>query len=117
MQFVTPDFISTGDRGTLVQLVHDGYRQVNVIASVAGSVRGGHYHKYNQECFYIASGSFKLTVWLGAEREEHCIATGQMFAIPPLVFHTFEYLCDTVLVSLYSSGVELSPIQKDIWTE
>lgn len=117
VQFLTPDFISDGERGKLVQLVHDGYRQVNVITSVGGSERGGHCHQYNQECFYVISGSFRLTVWQGMQQEEHLISKGQMFAIPTFVFHTFHYLSDTVLVSMYSSGVELSPTQMDIWTE
>ena len=40
-----------------------------------------------------------------------------MFVIPRHVFHTFAYHEDTTLVSLYSNGVELSPTEKDIWTE
>jgi hypothetical protein len=42
---------------------------------------------------------------------------GDWFTIAPFVFHTFEYLDDTVLVSMYSNGVELSETEKDIWTE
>jgi hypothetical protein len=33
------------------------------------------------------------------------------------VFHTFRYHEDTVLVAMYSSGVELNDNVKDIWTE
>ena len=117
VQFLEPDFINDSERGRLVQLVHEGYRQVNVITSTGGSERGGHYHKYNQECFYVLSGHFDLIVWKGNDRELYQISEGQMFAIPPLVFHTFRYKDDTVLVSMYSSGVELSPTQKDIWVE
>ena len=40
-----------------------------------------------------------------------------MFVIPPYVFHTFEYHTDTILVSLYSNGVELTETDKDIWIE
>ena len=35
-----PDFTFTDERGTLVQLVHSGYTQVNVITTEKGVVRG-----------------------------------------------------------------------------
>lgn len=117
IQFVEPNFVNEGSRGKLVQLVRDGYKQVNVIESVAGSVRGGHYHKFNAECFYVVSGALTLKLSRDEEREQHDFEEGAMFMVPPYVRHTFEYLKDTVLVSLYSDGVEISQTQKDIWTE
>lgn len=117
IEFIQPDFVFENENGSLKQLVHDHWKQVNVIFSKANSVRGGHYHKYNKEGFYIISGSFKLTVWKDGETEEYKISAGDMFVIPPYVFHTFEYYTETVLVSLYSNGVEISNTEKDIWTE
>lgn len=117
IHFSKPDFIFENDCGSLKQLVHEGWNQFNVITSVGRSVRGGHYHKYNQEGFYIISGSFRLIVWKEDVKEIYEIKTGDMFFIPPYVFHTFEYHDDTVLVSMYSQGVELSETEKDIWTE
>jgi len=54
-------FTFNDDRGTLVQLVHEGYKQMNVVTSKKGVFRGGHYHKMNREVFYIISGHFKFT--------------------------------------------------------
>ena len=117
IEMIKPDFVFENEAGSLKQLVHDGWKQFNVITSVAGAVRGNHYHKYNDEGFYIIQGSFKLTVWKGDEKEEYLIKTGDMFLVRPFVFHTFEYIEDTVLVSMYSNGVEISTEEKDIWTE
>ena len=117
IKFLKPDFMFENESGSLKQLVHDGWKQVNVIASLPGSVRGGHYHKFNQEGFYIIKGSFTLRVWNAERAETYEIQTGDMFLIPPYVFHTFEYHEETVLVSMYSQGVELSKTEKDIWTE
>ena len=117
IEFTKPDFVFENECGSLKQLVHDGWKQINVITSVKDSVRGGHYHKYNKEGFYIVSGSFKLTVWKDELKEEYEIKPGDFFCIFPFVFHTFEYHEDTVLVSMYSNGVELSETEKDIWTE
>lgn len=117
IEFLKPDFIFENDAGSLKQLVHDGWNQVNIISSVGGSVRGGHYHKYNEEAFYIITGAFKLIVWLEDRKEEYEIKAGDFFMINKNVFHTFEYAEDTWLISMYSSGVELDESTKDIWTE
>ena len=116
IRFVKPDFVFENEAGSLKQLVHDGWKQFNVITSVAGAVRGNHYHKYNDEGFYIVQGLLKLIVWDDKKREEYLIKKNDMFIIPPLVFHTFEYLEDTILVSMYSRGVEISATEKDLWT-
>jgi hypothetical protein len=36
IQLLTPNFSHHDERGTLTQLVREGYAQINVIASVAG---------------------------------------------------------------------------------
>lgn len=117
IEFTKPDFVYENEAGSLKQLVHDGWKQINVITSVAGAIRGKHYHKFNYEGFYIIQGSFNLTVWKADQKEEYTIKSGDMFFINPYVFHTFEYMEDTILVSMYSNGVELSETEKDIWTE
>ena len=117
IQWLKPDFTFENESGCLRQLVREGYKQVNVISSAPGSVRGGHYHKFNTEAFYVIRGSFTLTLWKDGQREEYEVKAGEMFALPPYVFHTFAYHEETLLVSLYSRGVELSETEKDIWTE
>ena len=41
VDFLTPDFKFTDERGTLVQLVREGYAQVNVVHSKAGASGAG----------------------------------------------------------------------------
>ncbi len=117
IEWMKPDFSFLNKAGCLRQLVHDGWKQVNVITSIPGSVRGGHYHKYNREAFYVVAGSFSLCVWNAESKENYEMCEGDMFLIPPNVFHTFDYHEETILVSLYSRGVELSEMKKDIWTK
>ena len=117
IEFVKPDFVFENEAGCLKQLVHKGWNQVNVITSKKDSVRGGHYHKQNKECFYIIDGSFKLIVWKDNEKEEYEIKKGDMFIMPEYVYHTFEYHEDTVLVAMYNNGVEMPDDTKDIWSE
>ena len=109
------DFRHEDERGSLVQLVHEGYKQVNVITSKGGVVRGGHYHKLNREAFYVVSGSCEVCFTRDGTMEKNVFSAGDFFEIGPYVGHTFNYLEDTVLVGLYDRGVELDDGGKDIF--
>lgn len=116
IRILKPDFEFDNENGKLVQVIHEGWKQVNVIMSYAESIRGGHYHKFNTECFYVINGKFKLHVRRNKFSESYVFQAGEMFTIPAYVYHTFEYMEDTLLVALYSQGVELDINTKDIWT-
>ena len=103
-------------RGNIRQLVRRGYSQINVITSKLGVIRGGHYHKYNTEAFYIISGRCKVTATREAKTEIKEFKTGDFFRVGPYVLHDFEYLEDTTLISMYSLGVELNDETMDIYT-
>lgn len=113
LKIIKTDFRFVDDRGTIEQLIHDGYKQINVITSKKGVVRGGHYHKENDEAFYIISGELNLDV----NGESYHFSAGDFFGIEPYDMHSFEFLADTVLVSMYSNGVEKADGTKDIFVE
>lgn len=117
VQILEPDFCFEDARGRLVQLVHDGYQQYNIIFSKKNVERGNHYHKLNEEAFYVISGKFQLKAAYGDEEEQYIFKTGDMFLIPPYVIHSFCYCEDTWLASMYSSGVENQDGTKDIYSE
>ncbi len=110
---LTPDFIHNDDRGTLTQLIRRGYSQVNVITSKGGVIRGGHYHELNTEAFYIVSGRCLVTARKDGDKETAEFKAGDFFRVGPYVTHDFEYLEDSVLVTMYSLGVELGGDRKD----
>ncbi len=114
IDFLSPDFTYEDQRGTLVQLVREGYKQVNVVTSKAGCYRGGHYHQLNWETFYVFSGKLALAARKRNETERHQFSTGDMFSIPPGVTHNFQFIEDTILIGLYDLGVELENGEKDI---
>ena len=113
LKIIKTDFDFCDDRGTIVQLIHNGYRQINVITSRKGVVRGGHYHKQNEEAFYIVSGELTVTV----NGETAHFKTGDFFGIEAYDMHSFNFMEDTVLVSMYSHGVEMKDGTKDIFSE
>lgn len=104
-EILTPDFCYTDERGSLTQLVHGGWNQVNVIFSRRDTVRGGHYHKKNREAFYVVNGSCEVTLTIDGEEKTQVFKSGDFFSIEPNTFHLFRYLEDTLLVSLYDVGV------------
>lgn len=119
IEFLKADFCFDDERGSLVQLVREGWKQVNVIRSEAGVERGGHYHAQNSEAFYVISGSFELEAedLDSGEKERLIMKPGDFFRIRPKLLHGFHFLEETWLVSLYDRGVELSDGSKDILTK
>lgn len=117
VKIIEPNFIFNDDRGTLTQLVREGYNQVNVITSDENVERGNHYHKLNTEAFFIISGSLKLVLKKDNEEEQYDFKAGDMFVIPPYVIHSFYYYEKTVLVSMYDKGVELEDGAMDMYKE
>lgn len=110
------DFEHKDERGTLTQLVRRGYSQINVVTSKGGIFRGGHYHKYNTEAFYIIKGKCNVTARRGEEIESEIFCAGDFFRIGPYISHDFDYIEDSVLVTMYSLGVEMDDESKDSFT-
>ncbi len=114
---IKPDFVFNDERGSLIQLIHEGYTQINVVSSKANVERGRHFHQLNREGFYVIEGSFTVEAKLNGKCEKHSFKKGDMFIIEPNVIHTFIYHENSVLVAFYDKGVVLPDGSKDIITE
>lgn len=117
VKIIKPDFIFEDERGTLIQLFREGFKQVNVVTSKAGVVRGNHCHNINREGFFVVDGSFTLEVHCGENKARYDFKKGDMFVIEPKVMHSFFYHENTTLVGFYDIGVELPDGTKDIIPE
>ena len=113
------DFSFSDSRGSLTQLVHDGYRQVNVLSTNSGVLRGGHYHKVCSEAFYVISGSVETTLrTIGFQNSEKVtFRTGDFFEIRPGTVHSMFFPEDCLMVQMYDIPVEFSDGSKDIIPE
>ena len=116
IEIIKPDFVFQDERGNLTQLVHDGFKQFNIIFSKKDVLRGNHYHKENREAFYVISGCFDLIAEKDGNQKKYVFKTGYMFVIPPYVSHSFYYTEDTLLASMYDIGVEHEDGTKDIYS-
>ena len=111
------DFQHVDDRGSLSQLVHDGFKQINVLESKKGVERGSHFHKESIEAFYVISGSVKVTLWSKSDKEEVIFNKGDFFEIHPFILHNMLFLSDCLMVQMYDIPVERPDGKKDIYME
>lgn len=114
IEIMKPNFEYEDERGKLVQLVREGFSQINIVYSKEGVVRGDHWHDINEEAFYVIEGKLKLYISDGEANGEYEFSKGEMFKIRKCVKHSFTFLQDTLLVSMYDIGVELGDGKKDI---
>lgn len=115
IEILSPDFTFSDDRGTLTQIVHGGFTQINAVFTKAGKIRGNfHYHEHTKELFYIIKGKIRFTAKHEGITEEYEFSDGDMFMVNENVRHTFLYLEDTYLVGLYTNPVENPDGTKDI---
>lgn len=103
--FLKPEFVHGDARGKLRQLVSSGWNQVNFINSSPGSIRGGHHHKNNREMFFVISGKFRLTLSGHGQTASFVMEPEDLFIIEKNISHSFEFLEETLLISLYDKGV------------
>lgn len=105
-------FEHTDTRGSISGLLNEGnWREMNLICSDAGAVRGRHYHKTTLECFVILSGrihvSFRKPLCYGTwEHANHDFSAGDVFIVEPLVEHTFHIRETAQWVNLLSQPVD-----------
>ena len=111
------DFQHKDSRGSLVQLIHAGFQQVNVLHSKAGSNRGAHFHKRAVEAFYVIQGIVETALWDKATKETVTFRQGDFFEIPPYVLHNMYFPEDCLMVQMYDIPVENEDGTKDIFTE
>ena len=111
------DFQHIDSRGSLTQLIHDGFKQINVLDSKKGVERGSHFHKRSIEAFYVVSGSVQVSLWGRGSSETVIFSKGDFFEINPFILHNMLFLEDCLMVQMYDFPVENIDGTKDIFTE
>ena len=109
------DFEHADDRGRLVQIIHDGYKQVNILETKKGVTRGSHYHKKSREAFYVVKGCVEVSLRRGEETETIEFGPDDFFAIDTDTFHSMFFREDCLMIQMYSIPVESENGEKDIY--
>lgn len=97
-------------RGELFEFkeIERDYRQVNILTSMAGTVRGNHYHKKLREKFFVVSGAVDVelrSVHTGEITKFSC-SKAEEFVVDPFFLHTLTFQVDTVILSFYSEAFD-----------
>ena len=100
IEFITNYFKYSDERGSIDGLVNFGnWKEINIICSEAGTIRGNHYHKNIDELFLVLEGQIKITLQkvlgdkaLDNEKETFIVLEGDVFLIKKNVNHIFEII-------------------------
>lgn len=111
------DFEHTDNRGRLIQLIHGGFRQVNVLETKGGYSRGAHFHKRTIEAFYVIRGSVEVKLKNKEAEELVVFKQGDFFEIHPFILHNMFFPEDCLMVQMYDTPVENADGTKDIFVE
>ncbi len=111
------DFQYDDQKGSLIQLIHDGFSQVNVLKSNRNTERGNHFHRRAVEAFYVIDGSVNVTLWDKKIKEDVTFKKGDFFEIHPYIIHSMYFQEDCLMVQMYSIPVENEDGTKDIFRE
>lgn len=101
-----------------MQLVHEGYQQVNVLKTNKGVFRGGHYHKISREVFFVISGCVEVEAYVvdcPQSKQRYLFKRGEFFEILPNTVHSMNFPEDCVMVAMYDICVEKEDGSKDIY--
>jgi len=118
-KFCLPYFEHNDDRGFIKGLINEGeWKEVNLIFSKAGTIRGGHYHKKTYEAFIILKGEVEIVLnkieneRLTEEVVKVLVKEGDVFILDPFIYHTFYVLKDAQWINLLSE--KINPENPDI---
>ncbi len=106
MQKLEIEYIRSDNRGMLVQINTDLWKQINYLCIEKDNSFGGHYHKDKKELFYLARGKVKVN-------DTEIINPNECFVINPLEKHTIYALENSELVELLSEPYDKRDIFND----
>ncbi|WP_158843542.1 cupin domain-containing protein [Saccharothrix deserti] len=100
-QIILPEAVHADDRGRIIALPPFAAAGAMVIESVAGAVRGNHYHVNESHLMYVVSG---LMIYIEEGLDKSLMVTevgpGQSVISPPGASHCTVFAADTVFVAL-----------------
>lgn len=98
-------------RGEVTGLINTGeWRELNLVTTHQGQVRGNHYHKTTTEAFIVLSGEIRVDLrrplgdnW---ETSTHTFQGGDVFIIESGVEHTFFATQDSTWINMLDNPMD-----------
>ena len=105
MKRFKPVFEFRDRKGILREVIRrDNWRQMNEAIRYKGQSSGHHYHKVDEELFYVLSGKIQVEIINIKTKEKTKFTAGptEGFIVEPYEVHSFFYIEDTVLIAMHS---------------
>jgi dTDP-4-dehydrorhamnose 3,5-epimerase-like enzyme len=111
IKFIQSYFNYKDDRGSIQGIINQGnWREVNLIESDKGVIRGNHYHKSSKELFIIIEGQIEVVVERvgkkSSNKETYTVKAGDVFLIEPMVLHSFNVLTKAKWLNMLNKRIE-----------
>lgn len=106
MKRFKPLFECKDERGVLREVIRfDQFRQFNEALRLKGQEHESHYHKKDEELFYVMYGKVEVKVENKntGEKWHFTALPGEGFIVYPYESHSFYFLEDTLFAVLHSS--------------
>lgn len=113
IEFIDSYFNYKDERGSIRGIINKNlWEEVNFTTSEKGAKRGGHYHKYTKELFFIIEGkievitqSINLDNKLG-EKTINIVKKDDIFLIEPYVVHYFNILEGSKWINVLTKKID-----------
>lgn len=104
MKHLVPYVKREDARGRFVGLTQEAWAEVNLVTTLAGAMRGAHWHESTREMFCILSGTVDVEVESVAtgERLRFTAVAGDLFVVEPFELHTFHARSDAAWLNFLS---------------
>ncbi len=105
MQKLLPYTTKSDERGVFLGITQDVWAEVNYVKTVAGQIRGNHYHKHTKELFFIISGEMRIFIQDldGREITTFTCHGGEILIVDPYELHTFHTITESQWINALSS--------------
>lgn len=112
---IVPTF--SDERGVITDILSGEMRNLGIITSKKGAVRGNHYHKAQIQYTYILKGRLEMTTKDLREPDSvpktAIISEGELITHPAMVAHTYKALEDTVFLAITTKGRDKGGYEDD----
>lgn len=109
MRKFRPSELHADARGTFSAITRENWAEINYIRTLAGQVRGNHFHRHTRELFFIISGRIEVTIesYKTHERSVFELIKGDLLLVEPFEIHTFRTTTDAEWLNMLSEALDL----------
>ncbi|MEW6095679.1 MAG: WxcM-like domain-containing protein [bacterium] len=105
MEWLSPYTIFEDERGIFFGITNKHtWKEINLIRTIKNVTRGGHYHKFTKELFYIVEGDINVEIYniKNSKKINFKAKSGDVFIVNPYEVHTFKVNTDSIWINMLS---------------